>query len=353
MVAQRGQILPSRELTQKLSPEDVKNTRTVGIRDVTWACLAVLYRIGLNLFPLSAHMRLAVLRGFVHRKIFGIPRHVLENLTDAFEEMGQNEIHEIARRHVEFSGETNLERILPLLYRFQHSKGWRIEGESYLQSALEEGRGVLLLTAHFGYARLIEPVLKFRGYDAVRVVAKTSRGGLNRSQRWDQWVQKHGILGQRFADLFLFDLLRSDNIAAQLDIRPILRALSQKKLLVVAGDGLVSIDFIKMNFLDRQYPFATGYIKIAMLTGAPIVPVFAGVDANEIVIEVLPPIERGMGSTLENTLHECVTILENQVKLKPHLWARWRNRKLWQTVSAWAEKNPEERFLRHNPWSRE
>ncbi|CAN5793379.1 hypothetical protein BH20GEM1_BH20GEM1_00900 [soil metagenome] len=348
MVTKTTEVPSSREV----SKHKTRTPRPIGIRDLAWASSAALYRIVLNLLPVGIHIRLAILRGKLYRKMLGTPRHVVENLTAAFGTMGPSEIHDIARRHVEFSQETNLERILPLLTSFRKACGCRIEGERYLESVLGQGKGGFLLTAHFGYARLIEPLLKSRGYDALRVVARTPRGGLIRSQRWEQWAQKHGRWARGFADLFLFDLLRSNNIAAELDIRPILRALAERKLIVVAGDGLVSTDFIKMNFLDQQYPFATGYIKIAMLTRSPIIPVFARRGSHEIVLEVLRPIEVREDSKLEDIIQECVQILENRVKLTPHLWDRWSNNDVWSRVLEWYEKNPEDRFLRHNPWGR-
>jgi lauroyl/myristoyl acyltransferase len=327
------------------------NASALGIKDLSWASTALMYIILVNILSPNIHIKLAAVRGLMYRKMFGIPDHVIDNVTAAFEQLDSRHIHDISRRHVEFSQETRLERILPLLLGFRKSKGWRIEGETNLRSVLQQGKGALLLTAHFGYARLIEPVLRLQGYDALRVVAKVPGGGLNRAHRWEQWIQKRGRFVRHCANVFLLDLLRSNNVAAGLDIRPILRALSQKQLVVVAGDGLVSTTFLKLNFLGKQYPFATGYVKIALMTGVPVVPVFATRDAGEIVIELLPPIEIHEGSTVEDCIRRCAHTLESRIRLMPHLWTRWSNTNVWKKALAWSERDPEERFLRHNPWS--
>src|SRR5207302_6883857 len=115
--------------------------------------------------PVSWLFRLADAAGTVRSLTSGarsdvrrrLERHLGKTCTEA-------ELRRIERRHFQFAERNALARVWPQIRNFAGNESCRLDGLQHIDAALAEGRGVILLSAHFGYARLIKPLLSRRGY---------------------------------------------------------------------------------------------------------------------------------------------------------------------------------------------
>lgn len=233
------------------------------------------------------------------------------------------EINEVVRSHVAFLHRSRLARTLSWGLRFNRSKQWKVQGLDHLDRALGHGRGVILASAHIGHPRLVLPILRAHEYAVLQVVAE-SRRDLVRRVRWERWrIAKGesipGVLGG-----FLRLLLDHDDIGAGLDVRPIFKALARNHPLLIVGDGVKSTETVDIPLMGGKYPFAVGFMKIAMITGAPVLPTFV-VETNggrRVRLEILPPVPMDSAASAAENVMALGQIVERQLQDDPHQWYR-------------------------------
>lgn len=278
-----------------------------------------------TIFPLDTHIRIAALRGWLHCALTGIPQHVRDNLQVAFPELEPSEIDRIARSHCEFFRRIYLWRVLPCLPGSTRPENWRVEGRAHLDAALARNRGVLLVTAHFGYAHIIPTALAAHGYPVARVTAE-----LNRLEERDT-IEKSFARGSRLRRYVyprtrvLADSLGPDDMVANLDVRPIFERLSHNGIVMTTGDGLRSLNFSNLPLLGKLYPFPNGLMKIATLAGASVLPAFAVQDGRygKIRIEIHPALPVDARLDVKENVRLLAEAIEEQLRARPHLWYRW------------------------------
>jgi lauroyl/myristoyl acyltransferase len=237
-----------------------------------------------------------------------------------------SEIDTIAREHTEFKGRLRvLYKLLPRISAARTAHFWEVAGLPLLDNALAEGRGVILLTGHFGYAKLITPILRSSGYDVKGVFAKPP-SSVNRELRLTSWSERHKKIGARAIESLLIDRYeRNCVIPAQLDVRPIFKSVENNQPVMIAADGLKAAMFLRAPFLGSHSIFPTGVIKIATSTRALILPVFAKDErkSRRIQLQIYPPVKFDENSDLQANVELFARILEQQVLEAPHLWYRW------------------------------
>ena len=280
----------------------------------------------LRAIPISLYWHAARIRGRLLETAARAPKEIREALARFYgETLSSSEVSAIASRSVGFQARLKpLKYILPRLCRPGTHGRWRVVGSESIDKALESGRGAILLTGHFGYSKLITPILRSMGYPATTVVAK-SIASIEREERIDRWLSL-GKLRKNLLQPLLVDSFERECIAAQLDVRPILHALSSNKLVLLAGDGLKAAEFAQLPFLGGTYPFAKGHMKIALMTGATVLPAFAleGDQDSWVVVRIGAPLALDPNESVEANLASFAKLLDEQVRSRPHLWYRWR-----------------------------
>jgi lauroyl/myristoyl acyltransferase len=228
------------------------------------------------------------------------------------------EIDAIARRHVEFSKQIPLMVNLTGHSGFARARPWEVMGAEYLEAAVSRGKGTILISGHFGYIRMIGPMLHAEGYDTV-TVRVMGRGEQEIKERLPTY--------------------KGREVPAGLDIRPIVKALAQNKMVVIAGDGLRSSEFVRLNLLGMRYPYPTGCMKIAMLTGATVLPTFAlDSDGNRACrVRVLPPLRVDQKGSAKDIVSDFARLYDDQLLSAPHLWHRWGIKKVFTRAIEWSE----------------
>jgi KDO2-lipid IV(A) lauroyltransferase len=160
---------------------------------------------------------------------------------------------------------------------------FHVQGRDYLDAALAEGRGVLLLFNHFGACLMPAHWLVREGYP-LRWFTERPR---HISKLVEQSFQTDGPLGQ--AKLFMSR--KSGPVEGGAAIRRAVRLLKAGMVVQVAGDvRWTGARTAPGTFLGRTYTFTTTWITLAALTGAPVVPAFAVMDPDGTYrIEFLQP----------------------------------------------------------------
>lgn len=236
----------------------------------------------------------------------------------------ETSVESVVRRHEEFLNRTYLVKLLPRLLSPDDGRICSVEGVEHLEAALDRERGVILASAHLGYPRLIAPILRVQGRDVLRVVSGKSED-MKRRCRFGEWVSREGDLPRRVRRRIHEAVFCPYDIVASLDVRPILDGLSRNKVIMVAGDGTTASEFVEVPLLGRKYPFPCGFMKIAMLTGATVLPTFVidGEKGFQIRMEIYPELDVDPNALVMN-LEGFAKVVETQLRRAPHLWYRWK-----------------------------
>jgi phosphatidylinositol dimannoside acyltransferase len=149
-----------------------------------------------------------------------------------------------------------------------------IEGRDRLDSALAQGKGVILLSSHFG-GHLLPAHWLFRHGYTVRFYMERPR---HISKYLTRQFATDGPLGQSK----LFISRRKDDPAVSAG--SILRAakvLGAGMVVYLAGDVRWNGTNTQVaRFMGQYYHFSDTWVRLAALTGAPVVPVFCAMLAD-------------------------------------------------------------------------
>ena len=180
------------------------------------------------------------------------------------------EIARLARRTFRNYGQYLLDYMV--IHRITSSnKGKVIGGEvggEYMAQALRKGRGAICITPHLGNWEMGGLLLAFRGgtlnvltLDAADDRTKAFRERFRHSQGIRELYIKGGEENP-FSTIELVKVLRNNEIVAML------------------GDRENTPNTIDVDFFGRKTRFPMGVGLLAMMTGAPVLPVFVVMEAN-------------------------------------------------------------------------
>lgn len=192
-------------------------------------------------------------------------------------------------------------------------------GFAILDRVLSKGRGAILLTAHFGNWELMGAFIRFSGYPGAVIGRK--------------------IYYDKFNEILL-DLRKQvtlRTIYQDAPAREFLKVLHQNGILGVLADQDVDrLDGIFVPFFGRPAYTLTAPVKMALATGAPIVPAFLVQSGNRYRFLVDEPIEVQMRASREETIQEYTArwsrVIEEKIRSYPDQWV-WMHRR-WKTAPA-------------------
>ncbi|MBI5789563.1 MAG: lysophospholipid acyltransferase family protein [Candidatus Schekmanbacteria bacterium] len=167
-----------------------------------------------------------------------------------------------------------------------------IQGMEHLQESLQKGKGVILLTAHFGSFLLPLPVLGYKGYNIIQVAGKPLLENNRRIYR------KLFEIRKRETDRLPISFIQTDKYLGS-----VVKALNKNEIIVLAFDGRTGNKRFPVQFLDRTAQFSPGPFNMALKTGAAIIPTFMVRDKNDkhtLILE--PPFEMELVDNKEETL---------------------------------------------------
>lgn len=133
--------------------------------------------------------------------------------------------------------------------------------EDYIEKALEEGKGAILLSAHVGNWDIAGNLLQNRLKTTINAVMVDN----------EKAEIKEAVSDIDKKRDFNIIPLKTDSPETMIAIR---QALSRNELVCLHGDRTIDTKGISINFLGKEAIFPDGAFQIAALTEAPIIPVF-------------------------------------------------------------------------------
>ncbi len=198
------------------------------------------------------------------------------------------------------------------------NKGEVIGGElgiEYMARALRKGRGAICITPHLGNWEMGGLLLAFRGgtlnvlsLDEPDARTKAFRGRFRHAKGIKEIYIKPGAENP-FSTIELVKALRNNEIVAML------------------GDREDSPNTIDVDFFGRRTRFPMGVGILAMMTGAPVLPVFVVMEANRKYWGIIEkPIyfdgsRRGeRARVIREGMEEIARVFEDYIRQYPDQW---------------------------------
>jgi len=239
-------------------------------------------------------------------------RHFREVLHGSFDD---KELRARARRYLFHA---RLSKDLETTWNNWHHRNhdWiAVEGESHLQSALQQRRGVFLVSPHnFGFSKLVAPVLATRGYR----VHRGGNGGRRGSKKRERW-------GEGFQLSWSYLDYKGDYWHRAQLLKAIQRVLAANDVVHVSvraykqGDEEMAIEIF-----GRKYFLDANWFRVFQLCESPVLPCFAvGNTHVPINIVIHPPLTAG-----KTRAKEFAEIQTRYITHVPEYGRMWKNIRL-------------------------
>ncbi len=172
-----------------------------------------------------------------------------------------------------------------------------------LERAIARGRGVILATAHFGNWELGAAVLGALGYDIHAVVLPSRRSRVN--QLLQRQRERRGI--------HLIPMGRS--------VREVLKRLKAGACVALLVDRDFSPKHEAFPLFGKPAPMPSGPARMAMNTGAAVVPAFLIRQVDDTFLAAFhPPIYPDEAGSADEIQRRLVAALEEVIAPRPHQW---------------------------------
>jgi KDO2-lipid IV(A) lauroyltransferase len=298
--------------------------------DVYWTLVWLITKIAYRIVPVPLLFLWAQAKGFLLSFVSTERFAVKENLVKVFgHEKSEKEIRRIVRQHFEHLQRLQLSKIWHKIQGHAYANRCPVEGLPHLDAALRDGKGVILLTAHFGYSRQIKHFLRLRNYPAWIVGSQLPK------DRPDPLTKFGRFVHERLLKIPEFVPAEENDLPTGLNVRPLVQALQRNEIVILTADGLRSSSVIEGRLLGVRTAFAAGSVSLARGTGAQILPAFV-VDSGEGLIGLKLCIEPPLA--LQHTanpkddcranLERFARVFENYIQRYPHL-SRWSKREFF------------------------
>jgi KDO2-lipid IV(A) lauroyltransferase len=178
-------------------------------------------------------------------------------------------------------------------------RGWET-----FTTAHEQGRGVIVASAHLGPISLVGQVLVAHGYETVLPV-ETERSEVQRAVN-----RGRAAMG--------LQLVRTDTPLA------VVRALRQGKVFGLLADRAVTGVGERVPFFGREALIPSAHIALGLRTGAPVIPAFSLREGRTLVASFEPPLELASTGDRDADVRAGVArwaeVLERYVRRAPEQW---------------------------------
>lgn len=242
----------------------------------------------------------------------------LSNLKIAFgNETSPPELKRTARRSFMHFGQALVDTVkFPHLQEEQKKRLIQVYGEKNLQKALEENRGALLFSAHYGNWEIAPYYLSRKG--KLSVIARPLDNSLLEKELLKlRMSQGAKVIYKHQATKQILQSLREKEMAAFLIDQNVLRPQA-----------------VFVDFFGRKAATTPSLAAFFLRTKSPLVPVFCyPAPQNAYNLEILPPLSITSGGSYEEQVLKitqiCTNIIEAQIRKNPGYWLWLHNR--WKT----------------------
>ena len=191
-------------------------------------------------------------------------------------------------------------------------------GVEHLRHVLQQGRGAIMVTAHFGDWELISPYLRTLGFEG---------GVVARRLRYPEYERfLHSLRGARGIQTLTRGSLK--------EVATLLRA--NQLVGMLPDQDIDSLEGVFVNFFGRPAHTPVGPAALSLMTGAPIVPCFMIRQGPTFQLVIDPPIPMPQTSDRAAALTQLTQawsgIVERYIRQYPDQWV-WMHRR-WKTQPA-------------------
>ena len=242
----------------------------------------------------------------------------LSNLKIAFErQLPPSELKKIARNSFKHFGEFSMDIIkFPRLGEKQKNALMHVEGEENLLDALNEKKGVLIFSAHYGNWELAENFLSKKG--KLNVVARAL----------DNRLLEKELLKFRTR-------LGAKVIYKHQATKQILQSLRAKEMIAIVIDQNVQRQYaVFVDFFGKKAATTPSLAAFFLRTKSPIVPLLCyPTSSHGYHLKLLGPLKITLGEDYSQEILKitqiCTKIIETQIRKNPEYWLWFHNR--WKT----------------------
>ncbi len=281
-------------------------------RLMSWAGRAISFSLFFS--PACIRRGLAGVLAFLWFDLFRIRRRVvLDNLAIAFPLMSRRERVNLGRRSLRHLGLNFVEYSLwPYLNKANFADYVEFHGLDIFEKALQQKKGVLLLTCHLGHGDLAVAGLSLRGYPMVMVSKFFKWQSLN-----DLWFGMREKMGTKF-------------VAPRNSSYALLKALKSGSAVIIPLDQFTGPPIgVRTTFFGRETGTAAGLAVMAQRSKAPVVSVFTYRNSRGLQsVHFMRQIPVPEGEPSEVTTQKFNDELEHFVRAHPDQWMwihkRWK-----------------------------
>jgi KDO2-lipid IV(A) lauroyltransferase len=182
-----------------------------------------------------------------------------------------------------------------------------IVGEEHLRGALAEGKGVVLNSGHFSNWELGAAAMARKGYTVMGVALPHPDPVL------DVYVNR-----QRHSRGYYV-------VPTEGAYRKCIAALGRNEIACFVGDRDVGLGGVEVQFFGRRTPFPQGPARIALASGAPVIPAFVIRRSDDsYAVSLEPPLRVPTSGSRRDKAQVMTqafaTIVERYVRLFPTQW---------------------------------
>jgi KDO2-lipid IV(A) lauroyltransferase len=277
----------------------------------------------LRLLPLDAATRLGRRAAPLLLALSGRRPLMLANLARAFPDKGRLEIEWIARESVENLGAAVFELLTLTRWREDDLKA-RVAygGVENLEAARALGRGVILLSAHFGSWELGALAAGLLGQPISSVVRPLDNPGLEAELGRRRTRFGNGVIAKKEA------------------LREMLRAMRENETVAILIDqNVMPAEAVFVPFFGRPAATTPSVALLQRKTGAAVVPVFTWPEGSgryrlvferPILAEEFAAVEGGRGEQVRAATARYARVTEEAIRKQPAAWLwlhdRWKTR---------------------------
>lgn len=239
----------------------------------------------------------------------------IQNLTHAFPEFDQKKIKKITFGCYKSFAITLIEILyMPWISENEIRKMVKCDNFDLLNKRHSEGKGLILLSAHFGNWEFGANSVAMQMNQKILVVVKPLRNPFV-----TDWMNKRRTKWN------------NDVVSLGISIRQIYKALKQNNIVGLVADQRGSQDSIKLEFFGRKTSVQIGPAVLAIKTGAPLIYIIPVREKDfsykaeivEISTENLPESEE---EKIEEITRRSTQYLEKIISENPEQWLWMHNR---------------------------
>ncbi|NCD34003.1 MAG: hypothetical protein EOL87_11395 [Spartobacteria bacterium] len=279
-------------------------------------------------FRLNTALKLGAGMGWVYGHVIRYHRKdAFDALERAFPQQTLTQRRALVNQMYKHLGKNIVESIRIFGGRFDDIKQRvQVRGLEHLESAMQRGRGALILTAHYGNWDVLSVMTPAVGYPLTIISKDLKQDSLN--EFWMQCRESYGVT----------------ILPARKSYRKAVSSLRKGGLVgFILDQNMTRDEGVFVDYFGRQACTTPGLAFMSAQSKAPVVPVFIHrTPDDQHVIEVLPVIpapENREPDTILAATQAYTSIIEQMVREHPEQWI-WIHRR-WRTVPLPGNENQE------------